>query len=418
MLANEPTFVFTVGAPLDNLWHKLRGRSQIERMSMSRRRLMGSLASLPVAMQSHLVPAQDATPPANVMEYEALARAALPPAHFAYLNGGTDDNRTVAINHEAFAHFQIRARRFVDVSTTDMAIKVFGAAWATPIYLSAIGGTRAFHPEGEVAVARAAAAKSANYMLSTAASFSVEDVTKARDAPVWHQLYATDDWKVTEGIVKRAENAGCPAVVLTVDSNGARNNETMARAMREDTRDCTVCHINNSHDFVRKAPIFAGLDVSKVRAASPLNITWDFLARLRKLVKVKLLVKGIVTAEDAAHCLEHGIDGIVISNHGGRTEETLRSTIDCLPEIVAAVKARVPIFLDGGVRRGTDVFKALALGATGVGIGRPYGWALAAAGQKGVEDVLTILTRELAAMMRQAGTPDIRSIDSSRVLRS
>jgi 4-hydroxymandelate oxidase len=417
MLAKQAPFVFTVGARLGYLWHELHRRS-IPGMIMSRRMLMGSLASLPVAMQSRLVAAQDAAPPANVMEYEALARAALPPAHFAYLSGGTDDNRTVAINHEAFAHFQIRARRFIDVSRTDMGITVFGAAWASPIYLSAIGGTRAFHPEGEVAVARAAAAKSANFMLSTAASFSVEDVTKARGAPVWHQLYATDDWKVTEGIVKRAENAGCPAIVLTVDSNGARNNEMMARAMREDKRDCTVCHINNSHDFVRKAPIFAGLDVSKVRAASPLNITWEFLGKLRKLVKGKLLVKGIVTGEDAAQCLEHGVDGIVISNHGGRTEETLRSTIDCLPEIATAVKGRAPIFLDGGVRRGTDVFKALALGATGVGIGRPYGWALAASGQEGVEAVLTILTRELSAIMRQAGTPDIRSIDGSRVLRS
>ncbi len=418
MLANEAGFVFTVGASSSNLWHKLRGRSQIPHMTISRRMLMGSLASLPVAMQSRFLPAQEAAPPANVMEYEALARAALPPAHFAYLNGGTDDNRTVAANHEAFSRFQIRARRFVDVSTTDTAVKVFDAVWSTPIYLSAIGGTRAFHPEGEVAVARAAAAKSANYMLSTAASFSVEDVTKARGAPVWHQLYATDNWKVTEGIVKRAENTGCPAIVLTVDSNGARNNEAMARAMREDKRDCTTCHINNSHDFVRKAPIFAGLDVSEVRAASPLNITWELLARLRKLVKVKLLVKGIVTAEDATQCLEHGVDGIVISNHGGRTEETLRSTLDCLPEIVAAVQTRVPIFIDGGVRRGTDVFKALALGATGVGIGRPYGWALAAAGQKGVEDVLTILNRELAAIMRQAGTPSIAAIDRTRVLRS
>jgi len=380
---------------------------------MSRRAVMGSLAALPVGLR-----AQETAPAANVMEYEALARAALPPAHFAYLSGGTDDNRTVAINHEAFSRYQIRARRFIDVSKTDTTVRVLGSTWSSPVYLSAIGGMRAFHPDGETAVARAAAAKSTHLMLSTSASVSVEAVTQARGAPVWHQLYATDDWKVTEGLVKRAENAGCTAIVLTVDSQGARNNETMARAMREDTRVCTTCHINNSHDFVRKAPIFAGLDVSRVRSPSPLDLTWEFLAKLRKLVTVKLLVKGIVTAEDAAQSLDHGIDGIVISNHGGRTEETLRSTIDCLPEIADAVKGRVPIFLDGGVRRGTDVFKALALGATGVGIGRPYGWGLAVSGQQGVEAVLDIFTRELAAIMRQAGTPEIRAIDRTRVLRS
>jgi 4-hydroxymandelate oxidase len=255
-------------------------------------------------------------------------------------------------------------------------------------------------------------------MLSTSASVSVEEVTQARGAPVWHQLYATDDWKVTEGMVKRAERAGCPAIVLTVDSQGARNNELMAKAMLADTRVCTNCHVNNSHDFVRKAPMFAGLDVSRVTSPSPLDMTWTFLDRLRKLVTVKLIVKGIVTAEDASLCLEHGVDGIVISNHGGRTEETLRAPIDCLPEIAAAVRGRVPIFLDGGVRRGTDVFKALALGATGVGIGRPYAWGLAASGQEGVEAVLAILSRELSAIMRQAGTPDIRSIDHTRVLRA
>jgi 4-hydroxymandelate oxidase len=383
---------------------------------MSRRALVGSLAALPVALRAQTA---DAPPAAlNVMDFERLARAALPPAHFAYLSGGTDDNRTVAINHEAFSHYQIRARRFIDVSKTDTTVRVLGQTWGSPVYLSAVGGMRAFHPEGEVACARAAKVKSTHLMLSTSASLSLDAVKEARGAPIWHQLYATNDWKVTEGMVKRAQDAGCPAIVLTVDSQGARNNETMPAALKEDTRVCTNCHINNSHDFVRKAPIFAGLDVSRVTQASQLNMTWEFLAKLRKLVTVKLLVKGIVTGEDAAESLNYGIDGIIISNHGGRTEETLRAPIDCLPEIAEAVRGRMPIFVDGGVRRGTDVFKALALGATGVGIGRPYGWALAANGQQGVEAVLDIFARELAAIMRQAGTPSISAIDRSRVLRS
>jgi isopentenyl diphosphate isomerase/L-lactate dehydrogenase-like FMN-dependent dehydrogenase len=156
--------------------------------------------------------------------------------------------------------------------------------------------------------------------------------------------------------------------------------------------------------------------MSHAREHTPTALTWEYLDRLRQTVSVKLLVKGIVTAEDAELCIKHGVDGIVVSNHGGRDEETLRSTIECLPEIAAVVRGRVPILLDGGIRRGTDVFKALAMGATAVGIGRPQGWGLAAFGQQGVEAVLDILTRELMTMMRQAGTPTIAAITRDRVV--
>ncbi len=352
----------------------------------------------------------------NVMDFEALARAALPPAHFAFIATGVDDDRTVIANHEAFGLVEIRSRRFVDVSNVDMSVRMFGVTSPVPFYLSAVSSQRAFHPDGELATARAAASRSMLMMLSTAASTSVEDVTRARGGPVWQQLYATDDWNVTKGIVQRAERAGCPAVVLTVDNLMGRNNETLARAMREDKRECTACHIGNSHDFVLKAPMFAGLDVSHVTEHTPSNITWDFLKRLRDLVSVKLLVKGIVTGEDAALCVSHGADGVIISNHGGRNEETLRSTIECLPEVVAAVAGRVPVLIDGGVRRGTDVFKALALGATAVGIGRPQAWGLAAFGQQGVEAVTDILKKEVRLIMRQAGTPSIAAITRERVV--
>ena len=253
-------------------------------------------------------------------------------------------------------------------------------------------------------------------MLSNAGSTSAEDVIRARGAPVWMQLYATDDWNVTRGVVKRAERAGCPAIVLTVDYMEGRNSETLVRGMRSDTRVCTACHINGEHDPVKKAPMYAGLDVSHVKELSPSNISWEYLKRLRELVSVKLLVKGIVTGEDAALCVTHGVDGVIVSNHGGRDEETLRSTIECLPEVSAAVAGRVPVLLDGGVRRGTDVFKALALGATAVGIGRPQAWGLAAGGQQGVEAVLDIYTRELRHIMRQAGTPSIKDITRERVV--
>ena len=161
--------------------------------------------------------------------------------------------------------------------------------------------------------------------------------------------------------------------------------------------------------------MFTGIDVSRVTAISPTTLSGHYLERLRKLVTVKFLVKGIVTAEDATQALHAGVDGIVVSNHGGRQEETLRSTIECLPEIVAAVDRRIPVFIDGGIRRGTDIFKALALGATAVGIGRPQAWGLAAFGQPGVEAVSNILTRELRSIMRQAGTPDLAAIDKSHL---
>ncbi len=351
----------------------------------------------------------------NVADFEALARAKLPPAHFGYVATGADDDRTVSLNHEAYSRIEIRSRRFFDVTKLDTSCNVLGSRWNQPFYFSAIGSMRAFHPDGETVVARAAANRQIHMMLSTTASTPVEEVVSARNAPIWQQLYATDDWRVTEAVVHRAEKAGCSAVVLTVDSPPGRNTETLLRAARQDSRDCTQCHIGGSHDPVRKAPMFAGLDVSHVTALSPSNMSGDYLDRLRKLVSVKFMVKGVVTAEDATLAMRAGVDGIVVSNHGGRQEETLRSTIECLPEIVAAAGGRIPVFIDGGIRRGTDIFKALALGATAVGVGRPQVWGAAAFGQPGVEAVSDILTRELCTIMRQAGTPNLASINKDHL---
>ena len=351
----------------------------------------------------------------NVADFEALARAKLPPAHFGYVATGADDDRTVSLNHEAYSRIEIRSRRFFDVSKLDISRNVLGSHWNQPFYFSAIGSTRAFHPDGETVVARAAAEREIHMMLSTTSSCTVEEVMAARKAPVWQQLYATDDWRVTEAVVHRAEKAGCSAIVLTVDSPPGRNTETLLRAMRQDSRDCTQCHIGGSHDPVRKAPMFAGVDVSHVTELSPSNMSGDYLDRLRKLVSVKFMVKGVVTAEDATLAMRSGVDGIVVSNHGGRQEETLRSTIECLPEIVAAVSGRIPVFIDGGIRRGTDIFKALALGATAIGVGRPQVWGAAAFGQPGVEAVSDIFTRELRTIMRQAGTPNLASINKDHL---
>jgi 4-hydroxymandelate oxidase len=417
----------------------MRKKSQGEQMrgtrqpSLSRRIFIGGLTALPALWSPAM--ADDTPPPSrlfrrvpspvtsadqvfDVMDFEPLARDALPPAHFGYIATGADDDRTVARNHDAFSQYEIRAHRFNDLSHLNTSLSVFGASWPSPLYLSAVSAMRAFHAEGELAVARAAGTRSMQLMLSTGSSTAVEAVNEARGAPNWQQLYPTDDWAVTAGIVRRGEKAGCPAIVLTVDSPGARNNETLKRAMQGDSRHCVDCHPGNSHDMWRRGPIFAGLDVSRVTGLAPPDLTIAFLDRLRALVKGRLIVKGVVTGEDAAIAVEHGADGIIVSNHGGRNEETLRATVDCLPEVVAAVRGRVPVLIDGGIRRGTDVFKALALGANAVGIGRPQAWGLAAFGQPGVEAVIDILNRELAAIMRQAGTPTLASITREHLVRS
>jgi 4-hydroxymandelate oxidase len=354
----------------------------------------------------------------SIMDFEPLARAALPPAHFGYIATGADDDHTVVRNHEAFSQYEIRAHRFNDLSHMDTSRAVFGTPWPTPIYLSAVSAMRAFHADGEIAVARAGRTRSMHLMLSTGSSTATEAVQEARGAPIWQQLYPTDDWAVATGIIRRAESAGCTAIVVTVDSRGARNSETLKRAMTVDNRHCLDCHPGNFHDMWRRGPIYSGLDVSHVTGLTPPDQTVRYLDRLRAAVKGKLLIKGIVTGEDAAIAIEHGADGVVVSNHGGRNEETLRATIDCLPEVVAAVHGRAPVFVDGGIRRGTDVFKALALGATAVGIGRPQAWGLAAFGQAGVEAVIDILNHELTAIMRQAGTPTLADITPNLLVRS
>ena len=402
------------------------GDTKLKRIlpAVSRRTALGGLIALPVflsratadeprvasASTKASTPITSADQALSVMDFEALARDALPPAHFGYIATGVDDDRTVVRNHEAFSHYQIRARRFNDVRSLSLAISVFGSAWRSPVYLSAVSSMRAFHPEAEVAVARAARSRSIQMMLSTGASSASDAVAEARGAPIWQQLYPTDDWSVTEKVVRRAEAAGCTAIALTVDSPGARNLETLKRATRIDNRDCITCHTPDSRLMWKRAPLFDGIDVSRVTAITPANVSPAYLERLRSLVKGRLIIKGIVTREDARIALDHGADGLVVSNHGGRNEETSRASIDCLAEVLSGVRRRIPVFLDGGIRRGTDVFKALALGATGVGIGRPQAWGLAAFGQSGVEAVIDIFNTELTNIMRQAGTPNIAAI--------
>ena len=367
----------------------------------------------------------------DVMDFEPAARKILPPAHFGYLSTGVDDDGTVRANREGYSRIQIRARRLVDVENTDMSVNLFGTKWNSPIVLSPVSAQKAFHPEGEVAVARAARAKGHLMMLSTVATSSIEDVTAAAGTPVWQQLYPTNVWEVSRAIVKRAEAAGSPAIVLTVDLQEGSNRETLFRSQLVDKRECSACHQSAYTGFARgrpragtggfaayaaRKPMLNGLDLSNVTAVQPPNMNWDFVKRLRDTVTVKLLIKGIVTREDAQLAVEHGVNGLMVSNHGGRAEETLRPTIESLPEVIEGVSGKIPVIVDGGIRRGTDVFKALAFGASAVGIGRPHAWGLAAFGQPGVEAVLETLRRELRTVMRQAGTISVDKITRNYIV--
>jgi 4-hydroxymandelate oxidase len=365
------------------------------------------------ARQSDLITAaKDAL---DVFDLEAVARKNLSPAHFGYLETGTDDDGTIRANRKGFTRYELRVRRLIDISKIDLSVSVLGARWDNPIFLCPVGSHKAFHPDGELAVARAAKAGKHLFMLATPATSPIEAVNEARGEPVWFQLYRRNDWNQTRQMIKRAEAAGCPALVFTVDLLGGSNRVTGTRAERRDTQSCSACHEGGTFADNRRKPMIA--DLKPAPAAPEVGPpTWEFVKRLKDATPMKLVVKGIVTREDAELAMGYGVDGVFISNHGGRAENSLRSAIECVPEVVAGVAGRAPVIVDSGFRRGTDIFKALALGATAVGVGRPYVWGLAAFGQEGVEAALTILRRELQMVMRQAGTIDVSKITKAYVI--
>jgi isopentenyl diphosphate isomerase/L-lactate dehydrogenase-like FMN-dependent dehydrogenase len=341
----------------------------------------------------------------DVMDFEEAARRKVAQGHWAYMASGVD---------EGFSHVQLRPRRLRDMSKIDMRVELFGTTYNSPVYTCPTGGERSIHPDGEIAVARAAKAQGTLQVLSTATSTGIEDVCKALGRPVWFQLYAPSKWEACERIVRRAEAAGCPVIALTVDNNTGRNSETYLRLRPKDLRQCETCHQGGQIPGIKERRMYDGIDMTGVNVQNP-AMTWEFVDRLRKATRAKLFIKGIDTGEDARLCVEHGVDGIMVSNHGGRSVETLRPTIEALPEVVDAARGRIPVFLDGGVRRGTDVFKALALGAKAVGIGRAFLWGLGAFGQPGVERVLEILEGELKMVMGSCGTATLSAIDRTCV---
>src|SRR6266849_4367786 len=355
----------------------------------------------------------------NVFDFEPVCRKNVPPAHFGYMASGIDDEVTLRANREGFLKFQLRPRRLVDVSKVDMSVDILGVKYSSPIMLCPVGGHHGYHPDGESGVASAAKAGDHLVILSTQTSTGVEDVIKARGGPIWMQLYATNKFEVAAHHIKRAENAGCTAVAVTVDRSGGRNQETLFRLTRTDTRQCNDCHDRTSIQTDQgHKPMYEGVDLSGLRNIQSSAMTWDYLKRLRDLTKMKVVIKGLLAWEDAKLAADYGYDAVIVSNHGARSEDSGRSTIDALPEIIEAVNGRIPILVDSGFRRGTDICKALCMGATAVGVGRPYIWGLGAFGQGGVERVLELLRAELMGIMQQVGAPTVKHLTPTMVRRA
>jgi len=336
--------------------------------------------------------------PVNVFEYEALAQAKMNPAFWDFYQGGSDDEVTLRANRTAFERIRLRPRVLVDVSAgaLNMRTTVLDTPVSMPILVAPTALHSMAHPEGECATAQGAGMANTLMIASTTATRSIEEIAQAASGPLWFQLYVYPSFQVAEKLVRRAEAAGYRAIVLTVDLPYLGN--------REKDRHNNVT--------IPPEPFYEANFVDVEEKGQPwVPLTWESLSWLRSITSLPILVKGILTAEDAVLAVEHGVTGIIVSNHGGRQLDTALASIDALPEIVEAVTGRCEVYIDGGIRRGTDILKALALGARAVLVGRPILWGLAANGAQGVFQVLEILRKELELSMALAGRPTLDSID-------
>jgi 4-hydroxymandelate oxidase len=346
----------------------------------------------------------------NLHELEAIARARLPQMAWDYYASGADDERCVRRNCEAYDRIALHYRVLVDVATRDLSTTVLGERLAMPIAVAPTAFHRLAHRDGELASVRGAGAAGTLFILSTLSNTAVEDVVAAASGPVWFQLYVYRDRGATEALVRRVEAAGCRALVLTVDAPllGRRERDVRNRFALPAGLGIENLHASG-YARLPGATADSGLAAYVADLLDP-SLSWDAIAWLRSITKLPVLVKGIVRADDAVRAIEHGAAGIVVSNHGGRQLDASPSTIEVLGRISDALGGRGEILLDGGVRRGTDVVKALALGARAVLVGRPILWGLAAGGRDGVAGVLAMLRRELDLAFALCGCPDVASV--------
>ena len=305
----------------------------------------------------------------NVWDIERVAHANTLPQHWAYIHMGVDDFETRYANREGFQKLALRPRRLgPEPAKLDTAVTLFGKRWNTPLFLCPVAALEAYHTEGESGAARAAKARGILQIQSHQSSQSYEQIAEARGEPHWFQLYANADWDVNVRTLAKVSAAGCPVLVWTIDLIGGSNRELSRRSQGKEGYDRPLCQSCHNHQEGYQRPMHRGVSGPP---GQRVPFTWDYVKRLKDTGKMKVVLKGIVTREDAELAVEMGADAVFVSNHGGRAENSLRGTIDSLPEVVAGVKGRVPVLIDSGVRRGADIFKALALGADAVGIGRP-----------------------------------------------
>jgi len=351
-------------------------------------------------------PPPDRIPPEVVSldDYEAFAHGRMDPAAWAYLAGGAADELTLRANREAYGRIALCPRVLGDFRGANTRVELFGRIFAHPLLVAPMAFHRLAHPQGEIATALGAAALEAGMVVSMQASTALEDVAAATAGPKWFQLYLYAERSFTEALVRRAEAAGYEALVVTVDApvHGVRNREQRAGFRLP----AGVETVN-----LREMPTLPVCESPFDPAYLATLPGWDSLAWLKSITRLPVLLKGVLSAADAARAVAEGLDGVIVSNHGGRTLDTLPAAIDALPRVAEQVAGRVPVLCDGGIRRGTDVLKALALGADAVLLGRPVFHGLAVAGATGVAHVLKILRTELEVAMLLAGCPTIGAID-------
>ncbi|WP_211592717.1 alpha-hydroxy acid oxidase [Microbispora sp. H10836] len=340
-------------------------------------------------------------------EFEAAARDRLDPAHYDYFAGGAGDEVTVKANEAAFARLALLPRVLRGAGSPRIGVTLLGSRAEMPVLVAPTAFHRLADPEGEKATARAAAAAGTIMIVSMAATVAVEDVAAAAPgATLWFQLYVQPDMAFTEAIVRRAEAAGCAALVVTVDSPARGRRDRDVRRGFDDLPEGMRCENLRDGDAESVRPI----------VMSP-AISWEHVDSLRRMTRLPIVLKGVTHPADARLALDHGVAALYVSNHGGRQLDTVPATVDLLPEIVAAAGGAVPVLVDGGIRRGTDVVKALALGATAVAVGRPVVWGLAADGECGVARVLGLLRDEVEHALTLCGLASPRDLEPGLVRR-
>lgn len=351
----------------------------------------------------------------SVADFHLAAQRALPKITFEYIESGSADQVTAADNTAAFRKLKLLPPLLTGVATTNLETTALGQKIAMPILLSPVAAQRMYHPHGALASARAAAAAGTIFGVSSSATNSIEEIAAASTGPKWYQLYTPKDRTIAARMVHRAEEAGYRAIVVTVDlgewkDSDRRNRFALPHAMLlKHLRDAGFTGIDESTSY-------ADL-VAFNSQAWDLAMSWDIFDWLRKQTKLPLVIKGVLRPDDARRAVDLGLDGIVVSNHGGRRLDTMPATIDVLAQIAETVAGRAELYLDSGIRRGTDVLKALALGARAVLIGRPYVWGLAVGGEAGVDKVLKILRDELENAMLACGCATVADVDASLILK-